>query len=92
MGQFAATAPADDGTDSALLQLSLDYQLVGLATRFTIPVTVRERAQLEAESRVMLVGDAVEPVEAVVRANCGDLEADVEIIGTADGTALSTMR
>ncbi|MCP3991660.1 MAG: hypothetical protein GY724_21485 [Actinomycetia bacterium] len=43
-------------------------------------VDICQRSQLEEGSSVLLVGDSVDPVKAIVRGFCGSTEVDVEIV------------
>lgn len=75
----STTAPTD-GVDAPAIELLVDFQLVGMARRFNVPVTSAEQATLHVNSRVVLVGDAVEPLQATVVAFGGDNEVQVELI------------
>lgn len=75
----STTTPAD-GVDAPVVELPVDFQLVGTARRFNVPITSAEQAALHVNSRVVLVGDAVDPLQATVVAFCGDNEAQVELI------------
>jgi len=66
--------------DQTCLHLVVDFAAVGLARRFLVPVTTRERAQLSIGSHVVLLGDSVEPVEALVQGFDEPSYVEVELL------------
>ncbi|MCP5031623.1 MAG: hypothetical protein GY939_07435 [Actinomycetia bacterium] len=63
-----------------VFELVVDYSMVGRSKRFHVTVDICQRSQLEEGSSVLLVGDSVDPVKAIVRGFCGSTEVDVEIV------------
>lgn len=77
MAQSVAASPT---RSAGLTEISVDYALVGLATRFAVPVTRSERSQISVGDEVTLVGDTVEPRSAVIRGWCDEWTIDVEFV------------
>ena len=77
------TGSALSGLDAVrreeLMGLYVDYQVVGRASRFEVPVTADERCRLHVGSRVRLIGDGVADVFGVVRSLHATLDVEVEI-------------